>query len=400
MATANSFNLYEASAQWASRPNDERFESLQSMYDACKAYAVNSISSHARRDTLKLETQGTDLALIGSSGQAAKISHYAFGQLSRLAGAPAAFVRGLPSRLASDVINHGLSQGGRGADKLNLLFNGGSSLTARAITSDSYDRVWNYEIVQRIMRDVASQGWVVPPARPARPGQKGTRKATAADILPGQGDFGLAVKEGDEIAPAGLYASDHDMFAFLVNQAQPVSDGVKLLNRGVFIQNSEVGDCALKFKFFTYDNVCGNHIVWGAGAVNEVSIRHIKSDSVARGRTMANAMSKWNVMARSLPSQSQMENAIIAAKGKEIAGSKDDVLDAVFKFAKSHSLPALSKSVIEGAYAVAERTPRYGSPRSVWGMVNGLTEFSQTSTFTDERTEIDVQAGRVMEMAF
>ena len=44
------------------------------------------------------------------------------------------------------------------------------------------------------------------------------------------------------IAPAGIYASDHDMFAFLVNEEYRIDDGSDGgLARGFFVQNSEVG---------------------------------------------------------------------------------------------------------------------------------------------------------------
>jgi len=44
------------------------------------------------------------------------------------------------------------------------------------------------------------------------------------------------------ISPAGIYASDHDMFSFLVNEEYRIDDGSDGgLARGFFVQNSEVG---------------------------------------------------------------------------------------------------------------------------------------------------------------
>jgi hypothetical protein len=396
-------NLYEANQQWANRPDDERFENLQQMLAATKAYADAARTALVPFNSLRLEADGGDLKLIGKANVPAKLTNFAFGQMARWAKAPAEYLRRLPATLAAQNVNYGLKTAAdeRDEDKLSLLLHENSgSLIARAVTSDNYDRVWNYELVERIQRHLSPEGWVTPPARPARQGQKGTRKAVAADILPNQKDFGLAIKLGDEIAPAGLYASDHDMFAFLVNQIDPVFDGQKYLNRGVFIQNSEVGDCSLRFKLFTYDNVCGNHIVWGVGKVAEVVVRHVKGEEVRRGNTLKNALSKWHMMAAALPSPGTIESDIKKAQAYEIADSKEDVLDAVFKFAKVKGLTRLNKPTLEAAYDIAEATPRYGAPTTVWGMVNGLTEYSQTSPYTDDRTELDVQAGRVMEMAF
>lgn len=391
-------NLYQASNQWATRPDDERFASVEEMLAATRSYASAAKTSTISSKDIELEKEGDNLRLVGKSGKSALLTHYSFGQLSRLASAPAEYLR----RLDPDLAAQNLRAGFRKADdkQLKVLFHQNGDLVTRAVTTESYDRVWNYEIIERI---VASQmqtlGWQVPPARPARPNQAGTRLATEADILPNQGDFGLRVKVGDPIAPAGLYASDHDMFLFLVNQMNPVSDGAKLLNRGVFIQNSEVGDCSLRFKMFTYDNVCGNHIVWGVHTVTDISVRHVKGANVARGKTLNTARSKWQIMSKSATDTKAMETAIAKARVTEIGATKDEVIDAIFAFAKPRSLSALSRSTLDAAYQRAVETPRYGSPRTVWGMVNGLTEVSQTGK-TDERTELDTQAGRLMEMTF
>ena len=62
-----------------------------------------------------------------------------------------------------------------------------------------------------------------------------------------------------------LYASDHDMFAFIAS-ANTVNepgnpDG---LRRGLVVANSEVGASTLMVLRFLYREMCGNHIIWGA----------------------------------------------------------------------------------------------------------------------------------------
>lgn len=401
-------NLYDASKQWSSRPSDERYENLASMLAATKRYAAASITSIAQINALRVEVDKENLALVGKSDRPATITHYAFAQLAGLVGAPAGFLRKLAPTLAAQNLNYLLKQrsdNARGAgedDKVNLLFHSNGNFAARAITTDNYDRVWNYEVIQRLIGDLESQGWRVPPARPAFANQPGTRLATEADILPNQGDFGLGVKVGDPIAPAGLYASDHDMFAFMVDQTEGVSDGEKLLNRGVFVQNSEVGDCGLKLKIFVYDNVCGNHIVWGVSKIQEVNVRHMKSASREHGNTLKNAMMQWSVMGAQGASVGELEAGIKAAKAKVLGATKEDVLDGLFAFARNRKLTMLSRKTLEAGYDLAEKTPRYGDPRTVWAIVNGLTEVSQqlAAGATDDRTDLDVQAGRIMEMAF
>ena len=390
-------NLYDANRQWATRPDDERFSSLSEMLDACKGFAASATTAIVPTSSLRVEVGDRDnLALTAGDSKGAIIGNYAFGQLARLAKAPADYLTRLPAKLAADNLNSGLVQDS--TDRVNVLFHNSGRL-ARAITTDSYDRVWDHEVIEKVAMRLADQGWVVPPARPARSGQAGTRPATEADILPNQGDFGLAVKVGDPIAPAGLYASDHDMFAFLVNHADPVWDGAKFLNRGLFASNSEVGDGGLSLTVFTYDNVCGNHIVWGVSKCAKVSVRHRKSDKLSSGQTLNRLISQWAVTLSEIPTASVISEQIQAAKTHEIAASKDQVLEALVKFAKVKGLSKLSSKVLSAGYEIAASTPRYGAPTTVWGMVNGLTEYSQTTGFADERATFDAQAGRLMEIA-
>lgn len=399
-------NLYSASYQWSSRPDDERFETLSDMAAVCEGYSQSAcMAPNIPVDSnFRVEAEDGNLSLLGKANRPARLTHYAFSQVARLISAPAEYLRTLPATLAAQNINAGLKrrQEKDSGDKVNILMHrSGSDYMVRSVTTDRYDLVWNYKVIESILRHMVPAGWQVPPARPARPGQKGTRKATLADILPNQNEFGLSIKEGDEIAPAGLYASDHDMFVFLVNQTDPAWDGARWLHRGVFIEQSEVGDCGLNATAFTYANVCGNHIVWDAGEVKKVRVRHIKSETERSGRTLQNFIDRWNTMSRTLPSGAKLTEDIKKAKGHEIAKSKEDVVDALYKFAKGHNLARIGRGVLDSAYDLAEQSGNYGAPTSVWGMVNGLTEYSQTGAIhTDERTDFDRQAGRIMEIAF
>ena len=73
---------------------------------------------------------------------------------------------------------------------------------------------------------------------------------------------------------AGLYASDRDVFMFLIDEDHPIEVRNERLSRGLFIWNSEVGKSSFGLTTFLYRYVCGNHIVWGAENVKEIRIRH------------------------------------------------------------------------------------------------------------------------------
>ena len=115
----------------------------------------------------------------------------------------------LPAAVAAECINVGIQ---KAADKgpRDLLFYKNGHLTLRACLSDKYERVWDAELCAHLER---LTGWL-PPAGRTPSGIRGiaSRPATTADILPGQ----INIAPGDSISPSGLYASDHDMFAFLV----------------------------------------------------------------------------------------------------------------------------------------------------------------------------------------
>ena len=384
-------NLYEASHQWARRPADERFETLRDRYDACKHYASSAVVAESEWRDLGVQEIDNNICLIGRGGKPAKLTHYAFGQLARTISAPAEYLRSLPTSLAVQAVTHGMASVDLSPRHLLLHKNG--SYVTRCITSDRYNRVWNFNVVGHLGA-LTDYGWRIPPARPAKDDPR-ARPATAADILPGQEDFGLSVKVGDMIAPAGLYASDHDMFAFLVDPNRSVSIGDRALMRGVFVKNSEVGDGSLSFKFFCMDQVCGNHIVWGSQNVHEISVRHIGDDP------MQKAISKFELVLKKYDDTAGEDEAMLLAARKKILGAtKDEVIESIVNYAKTHSLPTLGVRRIQAAYDTAEKfESRYGNPRSLFAMVSGLTQNSQ-GDYADVRNDVDVQAGKLLQIAF
>jgi len=92
------------------------------------------------------------------------------------------------------------------------------------------------------------------------------------------------------------------------------------------------------------------------------------------------------------------DEALIAkARTFEIAGTKDEVLDKIFRL----RVPVLSKARIEAAYDRTDRNyPIDGSPRTAWGMAQGLTRISQETPYADSRTELDRAAGKGLAIAF
>lgn len=393
--------IFKAANQWSTRPADERFETLADLEAACSAYKASAREKVAAISDLRAEAIDGDVRLVGRAGVPARISHWAFGQLATKAGAPASYLRELPATLAVQNLNHGLKSlaGSNGDANASLLFHQNGDLLLRAATSERYDRIWNADLATRARELAERDGWQVPPARPAPVEGLKTRKATAADVLQSSLKSaragGLVIKEGDEIAPAGLYASDHDCFIFLVDEQHGVDDGTgHELSRGMMLWNSEVGASSLGGMFFLYDAICGNHIVWGAQSVTDFKVRHV-------GDANARAFGKLALEARRYANQSGDETSarIVAARRRELGATKEEALDAVFALVAKKRIAVTGKQ-LDAAYQIAEATPRYGSPRTAWAMANGLTELSQKTPFAGDRVKLDRAAGKLLEATF
>lgn len=376
-------NLYEASNQWATRPADERFWTVAEMGAACVRHAENSTVIERTYADLSTKAVDGEITLVGKGGIPLRFSHYAFGQFSRNVGAPAEFMRSLPASIASDALNHQLAK--REPGSANLLVHKNGALRLRAVTSDRYDRIWDHEVCAKL-EPLTAEGWVAPPAYATS--DVNARLATVDDCR-----VATSVKPGDKIGPAGLYASDHDMFAFLVNPAKTL--GNEDMSRGLIVRNSEVGDGSLVAKFFYYKHTCGNHIVWNAKGVREIRVRHLGQSATRALRTFA-----VDAIRYADTGASEAEAMVESAKRKILGATKDEVLDAVLSFARAKNL-GLSSKLVGEAYVTAEKyEARYGNPRSLWGVVSGLTQNSQAIPFADKRSDVDTDAGKLLEMAF
>lgn len=389
--------LFKASNQWAKRPADERFWTLRDMYEACAKYMRESVEKPVSYKDLRVQADSGEILLMGKANVPASMTHFAFGQLAGRVGAPAEYLRRLPATLAAQNLNHGLAKLGeeRGnEDGARLLLHSNGRLLARCVTSERYARIWNAEIAHRLL-PLEGDGWRTPPARPqnCRPDQ--IRIATDADVMRNQA-LGLSIKVGDEIGPAGPYASDRDMFTFLIHEGNPLvnpADPATPLNRGFFLWNSEVGDKSFGIMSFLFDAVCGNHIVWGAREIKEIRIRHLGE---ARDRAFSRIAVGLRAYAEASVSEDQAKIAL--AQSFEIATKKEDVIDAVIAYASKKGLNALGKKVAERAFDVAESTPRFGRPNTPWGISQGLTVISQEKDYASERVDLDRAAGKVLEM--
>jgi len=363
-----SSNLFNASAQWAYRPDDERFWTLDEMLQETRILRDSAAVSDLSLPECRVEANGNELLMVSPNGNEAAFSHYAFGQTARLLNAPANYLRTVPAVLVAPVVNHHLRALGEQKDHMALFRRTDDRLVLNAITGQGYSRIWNCDIAERLI-PLQDRGWRVPPARPNGPTTR-SRIATAADCLKLNGvGGGLSVKPGDTIAPAGLYASDHDMFAFMVNEDRTLEINGVTYKRGFFVTNSEVGDRAFWLTMFLYNSVCGNHIVWDAQQIKKVRVVHRGIEGAAGERAYHRLAYDVKVYGDS-GTEAECEFMQRALEQRLGEGTKDSVIDAIF----GAKLGA-SRAEIEASYVLAEQHPEDGhqGPDTVLGIIQGMT---------------------------
>lgn len=358
--------LTQASRQWATRPADQRFSSLDALHAACSKNREISRTSSGYLSDLRFEAADGGLTVVGKQRKS-DLTHWAFGQICTDLQAPAGYLRRQPATLAAQNLNHDLANlECRKPSKL-LFHAEGDNLELQAVTSQIYGRYWNNEITAQLLQLVGDY----PEWQPAPAAFDGSR---------------------------GLYASDSDMFAFLVDNNRRIfeKDPAGGLSRGFFVSNSEVGKLKFNLCTFLYSYVCGNHMVWGAENVAEIGIRHTKGAIGAMSGALRLTLKKY-----AESSGTEDELRIESARKFELGKNKNEVLDFLFK----RHIPGLTKSNIEAGYERAHNSEHagsfaYASPRSAWGFAQGLTEVARDLPHADQRVVLERAAGKVVEIAF
>ena len=364
------------SSEWFSRPDDERYLSLSALYEAVRARAERATARTVETRQVRVEASRDDaerlsLVVPGRDKPIAP-THWSFGQMASLVGAPAGYLRQLPAALAGINLQHGLLA--HRGELIKTLEADDGRIELRAVTGPDYGRIWDHELVAAVMR-IAGDGtgdtrWKVP----------GLLDWSTMTHNP----FVEVTKD-----TTTLYASDRDVFLFLVDDAHPIEAGrlpngdPDLYFRGFYCWNSEVGSKTLGMASFYLRAVCMNRNIWGAEGFEEISIRHSKFAWHRFSNQAAPALERF---ASSSPAPFM---AGIRAAREAIVARKDEDREGFLRkrgFSKAEA-DRVIKTVLD-----EEGRP----PESVFDFVQGITAVARDKPHQDARLELEGKAAKLL----
>lgn len=372
-------NIGRVSSEWFSRPDDERYLSLGELYAVVRARADRATARTVETKALRVEAtpENPDRLMLMHPDRDTPVAptHWSFGQLCGLVGAPAGYLRQLPAPLAGINLQHGLLA--HRAELVKTLEADDGRVELRAVTGPDYGRIWDHELVAAVMR-IAGDGtgdtrWKVP----------GLLDWSTMTHNP----FVEVTKD-----TTTLYASDRDVFLFLVDDAHPIEAG-KLPNgdpdlyfRGFYCWNSEVGSKTLGMASFYLRAVCMNRNIWGAEGFEQIAIRHSKFAGDRFAHEAAPALERF---ASSSPIPFM---AGIRAAREAIVARTDEDRET---FLRNRGFSRGDTQKLIATVLGEEGRP----PESVFDFVQGITAMARGRAQQDSRLELEGRAAKLLARA-
>jgi len=367
------------SSEWFSRPADERYLSLSELYKAVHGRAARSRTRTVETAAIRVEAKCDDperLALkFPESDAPISPTHWSFGQLAGLVGAPAAYLRDLPAPLAAINLQYGLTS--HRAELVKTLEIENHRIELRAVTGPDYGRIFDHELVAAVQHIAGN-------------GTGDTRWKVPGVLDWSTGTYNPRVDVTDETTT--LYASDRDVFLFLVDDLNPIEAGrlpdgsPDLYFRGFYCWNSEVGAKTLGIASFYLRAVCQNRNLWGVEDFEEITIRHSKYAASRFAHEAAPALTRF---AESSPMP--FINGIKKARERIVARTDDDRTEFLRKrgFSKGETAKIVETVLTEEGH----------KPESIFDFVQGITAVARRKPHQDARLDFEARAKKLLDRA-
>lgn len=368
------------SRQWANRTPDQRFTSLADLRAQVAMWADESFAKDVTPGALTVKaTEANDLALHYDGAAPMTLTNYAFHQLSRLAGAPGYYLKDLPAPLAAVNLNYGLRAAEQRAQSLYIRTpNADAEDHLRGITSPRYGRIYDRDVVDAVMK-VAGNG-------------TGDTRWKVPGCIDWSNAHGVSYNPNVEITKENttLYASDRDVFLFLVDDLHPIEVGKlnngdpDLLFRGFYVWNSEVGDKTFGVATMYLRGVCQNRNLWGVEGFNEVTFRHTAG---APGRFVEQAAPALEAFSEG--SATKLISGVKAAKEAKVSATDEDRVEFLAKWGFSEKQ---AKELIATAIAEEARPQE-----SVWDHAQAITAHARKAPLQEARLTLEQVAGKMLD---
>ena len=376
-------NNGEVSRQWASRPRDQRYLNLTDLRERLVArreetdvtvLPARKLEFVAPEITTLADAQKFAVGLPG--GGLVGPTHWSFSQLAGLADFSGRELRKLPSPLVADILTYQMRHA-RQIDELKL-FSGAGEL--RAAVGPKYGWIPDADVVEAVQmiagNGTGDQRWKIP------------------------GVMNWASSTYDPFAPVTydsttLYASDRDVFIFLVDDTHPLEIGKlkngepDLLFRGFYMTNSEVGAGALRLATFYLRGVCMNRNLWGVEQFEDIAIRHT---SQAPSRFVEEA--RPALLSYGDASERKLLEGVAAAKAAVLAKDESEALS----FLRERGFSARRARDIAVLTGEGQGEREEGDfPRTAWDFTQCITEYARTIPNNDERVLVEKVAGKILD---
>lgn len=380
-------NIYTVSREWARRPMDQRFLTVDELVDNVMMRTLRAEEQVFRSlDGVEVLPAEENLT-VRINDRVCDFTNWSFGQFARIIGAPAGYLQRLPSNIAADCMNFNLrlkrneiiapisplddADIDEPVKGMNVLMDmptvdaSGTSLAIpkiRAMCGPNYGRIRDWDVARRVQELVRQSGgvWQVPPSRNGL-----TRRSTT------------------------LYASDRDVFMFLCDQTNEIMVNGRRFWRGFYVSNSEVGSKVFNIARFLYDRVCENRIIWDVIGFQEIRMRHTKH---APERFLERVISDPAMLegVNSEKHQALLTDGIAHAMNNRILDSLATRKDAEDVLINNGFTRPVSRAAVQRAI------DEEGGFTTKWQLHCGLTAEARETPFQDVRIALERKAAEFL----
>ena len=371
----------DVSNQWFNRPDDQKFLTLdklrqhtQARYDASRADTIQNRELEFFAPEVNEISDTHQLSVGFPDGGEAQFTNWAFSQVCELSKAPTSYLKTLPSQLVADNLTWGMRHN-RAPEEIKTYRQIGDESQLLAVTGPKYGRIGDYEVVEAVQQ-IAGTGL----------GENGWKVPGVMDWY--EGTYNPYVDVTKETTT--LFASDRDVFIFLVDDTHPIEVGKlpdgspDLMFRGFYVWNSEVGSKTMGIAVMYLRGVCMNRCLWGVEGFNELSIRHSNN---APARFVHEASPALVQFANGRTNK--LIEGVANAKAAKVADDQEDAMDFLRKrgFSKSRTAEILT------AVEEEEQHPA----RSIWDMSQGITAVARKIPHQDARLTMEREAKKMLD---